>query len=285
MANPKKLLSQLSRTGPHKVLRGDMAIIGLPGTVYTPAEGKDLAGIAFGHGWLTGAKQYYKTLAHLASWGIVAAAPSTEKGMLGSDEGLAADLETALGVISEVRLGTGNITVNKHRLGLVGHGFGAGAATLAASRSDRAKALAALYPAPTSKAVLPAAAHIRIPTMILTAPGEFESMTSNALALRRALPAQAQPVLRLVPKADNRGLAEGFSVRGALGAGGNSRATQRATRGVLTGFLLHQLTSDNTYSAFSDPEAALGKMLTVDPESLPPGTEDVMDPLTRLLRK
>lgn len=285
MANPKKLLSQLSRTGPHKVLRGDMAIIGLPGTIYTPAAGKDLAGIAFGHGWLTGAKQYYKTLAHLASWGIVAAAPSTEKGMLGSDEGLATDLETALGVISEVRLGTGDITVNKHRLGLVGHGFGAGAATLAAARSERAKALAALYPAPTSKAVLPAAEAIKIPTMILTAPGELESMTSNSLALRRALPAESQAVLRMVPKADNRGLAEGFSVRGVLGAGGNSRATQRVTRGALTGFLLHQLTSDSTYSAFSDPDAALGKLLTVDPSSLPPGTEDALDPLTRLLRK
>lgn len=284
MANPKKLLSQLSKTGPHKVLRGDMAIVGLPGTIYTPAEGKDLPGIAFGHGWLTGAKQYYKTLAHLASWGIVAAAPTTEKGVLASDQGLAADLETTLSVISEVRLGAGDITVHKHRLGLAGHGFGASAATLAAARSDKVKALGALYPAPTSSAVLPAAEQVEVPTLILVAPGEFESMTSNALALRRALPGD-QAVLRMAPRAENRGLAEGFSVRKKLGAGGNDKATQRVTRGVLAGFLLHQLTEDSTYSAFSDPEAALGKLLTVNPDALPPGTEEVIDPLTRLLRR
>ncbi|WP_207842689.1 hypothetical protein [Williamsia soli] len=284
MANPKKLLSQLSKTGPHKVLRGDMAIVGLPGTLYAPAEGKDLPGIAFGHGWLTGAKQYYKTLAHLASWGIVAAAPTTEKGMLASDQGLAADLETTLSVISEVRLGAGDITVHKHRLGLTGHGFGASAATLAAARSDRAKALAALFPAPTSSAVLPAAREVTVPALIVVAPGELESMTSNALALRRALRAD-HTVLRMAPRTENRGLAEGFSVRSKLGAGGNDRKTQKISRGVLTGFLLHQLTEDSKYAAFSDPDAGLGKLLTVDPDALPPGTEDLIDPLTRLLRK
>jgi dienelactone hydrolase len=282
VANPKKLLSELSKSGPHKVLRGDMAIVGLPGTVYTPVAGKDLPGVAFGHGWLTGAKQYYKTLAHLASWGIVAAAPTTEKGMLGSDQGLATDLETALQVISEVRLGAGEITVHKQRLGLAGHGFGASAATLAASRSSKAKALAALYPAPTSSAVLPAAAEVRQSSLILVAPGELESITSNALALRRALPGQA--VLRMVPKSDNRGLAEGFSVRGKVGAGGNNKKAQKLTRAVLTGFLLHQLTGDVKYAAFSDPEAEIGRLMTIDPEAIPPGMEDIVDPVTRLLK-
>jgi dienelactone hydrolase len=282
VANPKKLLSELSKSGPHKVLRGDMAIVGLPGTLYTPSTGKDLPGIAFGHGWLTGAKQYYKTLAHLASWGIVAAAPTTEKGILASDEGLATDLETTLSVISEVRLGAGDITVHKQRLGLAGHGFGASAATLAASRNSKAKALAALYPAPTSSAVLPAAADVRKSSLILVAPGELESMTSNALALRRALAGQA--VLRMVPKSDNRGLAEGFSVRGRLGAGGNNKKTQKLTRAVLTGFLLHQLTGDVKYAAFSDPGAELGKLMTIDPEALPPGMEDIVDPVTKLLK-
>lgn len=283
MANPKKLLSQLSRTGPHKVLRGDMAIVGLPGAIYTPTEGKDLPGIAFGHGWLTGAKQYYKTLAHLASWGIVAAAPTTERGILASDQGLAADLETSLSVIGEVRLGAGDITVHKHRLGLAGHGFGASAAILAASRSDRAKAVGALFPAPTSSAVLPAAEQVKMPALILAAAGELESMTSNALPLRRALAEDA--VLRMAPKTENRGLAEGFSVRSKIGAGGNDKATQRISRGALTGFLLHQLTEDKTYAAFSDPDVGIGKLLTVDPDALPPGTEEVIDPMTRLLRK
>ena len=79
-SNPKSLAQQLSRRGPHSVLRGDLALAGQPGVVYTPAEGFGLPAVAFGHGWLTGTSNYVKLLEHLASWGIVAAAPNTERG-------------------------------------------------------------------------------------------------------------------------------------------------------------------------------------------------------------
>ena len=78
VAGTKKLFAALTRRGPHRVLRGDLAFAGLPGVVYTPESGFNLPGVAFGHEWLTAVDRYAGTLEHLASWGIVAAAPDTE---------------------------------------------------------------------------------------------------------------------------------------------------------------------------------------------------------------
>ncbi|MCZ4238140.1 hypothetical protein O4H25_14975, partial [Staphylococcus equorum] len=80
----------------HKVLRGDLAFAGQPGVVFTPAEGYNLPAVAFGHGWLLGTNRYKGTLEHLASWGIVAAAPDTGRGPMPSHRGLATDLGTVL---------------------------------------------------------------------------------------------------------------------------------------------------------------------------------------------
>ena len=90
----KKQLSKLSKRGPHHVLIGDLSYAGLPGKVYTPAEGNGVAAIAFGHDWMTSVKSYHQTLQHLASWGIVVAAPATEMGFMPNHQGLAADLES-----------------------------------------------------------------------------------------------------------------------------------------------------------------------------------------------
>lgn len=107
MAAVKKLVADLSKPGPHRVLRGDLAFAGQPGVVYTPEEGLGLPGIAFGHDWVTPAAGYAATLEHLASWGIVAAAPDTEKGFAPSVLNLAFDLGTTLDIITGVRLGPG----------------------------------------------------------------------------------------------------------------------------------------------------------------------------------
>src|ERR1700719_3914775 len=50
----RKRVAALSRRGPHRVLRGDLAFAGLPGAVYTPEAGLNLPGVAFGHDWLSG---------------------------------------------------------------------------------------------------------------------------------------------------------------------------------------------------------------------------------------
>ena len=118
MARIRKLVAALSRRGPHRVLRGDLAFAGLPGVVYTPEAGLNLPGVAFGHDWLTGAARYSGLLEHLASWGIVAGAPDTQRGLAPSVLNLAFDLGIALDIMAGVRLGPGKISVHPAKLGV-----------------------------------------------------------------------------------------------------------------------------------------------------------------------
>lgn len=260
-----------------------MAIIGLPGTIFTPAEGTNLPGIAFGHGWINSVKRYENLLTHLASWGIVVGAPDTETGPLASDKGLATDLSCALDVISEVRLGTGSITVQREKLGIVGHGFGAAAAAIASSpasaTSSKVKVLAALFPAPGNDDGLATAATVSAPSLILA--DELTSMTSNALNLRRTLNS-SDCVLRLTEKASGAGLAEGRTIRSALGYSKPDRGTHKLIRAFLTGYLLHQLAGEKKYAAFSDASTEFPGMKVIDPEGV---TDDELDNFSRLLRK
>ncbi|MEU5842954.1 hypothetical protein [Rhodococcus sp. NPDC047139] len=266
-ANPKKLAQELSRRGPHTVLRGDLALAGQPGVVYTPAEGFDLPAVAFGHGWLTGVAKYTKLFEHLASWGIVVGAPNTERGPMPSAVGLSTDLLTTLDICTGVRLGTGRISVHPSKLALVGHGSGAGAAVLAAARREVA-AVAPLYPSPVSPAASEAAARLRAPGLVLVGEKSIGSLTSDAVAVAQAWGSDDLQ-LRVVDKADDAGLAEGRRLLGALGVGGAERRTQERTRALLTGFLLHRLTGDKTYAMFSDPTTELpGSTVISDPETI-----------------
>src|SRR5690606_12597509 len=247
----KELLSALTRRGPHRVLRGNLGIAGQPGVVYTPESGRGLPAVAFGHSWLTGVNRYREFLEHLASWGIVAAAPDTERGPIPSHLGLATDLLTTLDICTGVRLGDGTVTVHPDKLALAGHGMGAGAAVIAAAQREVA-AVVPLFPAPTAPAAEPLAAEIRTPALLL-AGTDIASMNSNALPLARAW---AGPLsLRRLDSATHHGLIEGRRAPSAFGAGKHEAKTHRTTRALLTGYLLHTLAGDKKYEAFADPEA------------------------------
>ena len=147
----------------------------------------NLAGVAFGHDWLAGAGRYYGTLEHLASWGIVAAAPATETGLAPSVMNLAFDLGTTLDIIAGVRLGPGKISVHPSKLGVVGHGFGGSAAVFAAAGMPaKLKAAAALFPTVTQPPAEQPAATLQVPGLVLTAPGDPATLRSNAVELSRA---------------------------------------------------------------------------------------------------
>src|ERR1700754_4779396 len=207
VASTRKLFAALSRRGPHRVLRGDLAFAGLPGVVYTPESGHNLPGIAFGHEWLTGAARYSGLLEHLASWGIVAGAPDTQRGVAPSVLNLAFDLGTALDIVAGVRLGPGKISVHPAKLGVVGHGFGGSAAVFtAAGMPAKPAAVAALFPTVTSPPAEQPATALRVPGLILTAPGDPKTLNSNALALSRVWDTAS---LRVVSKAQPGGLIEG----------------------------------------------------------------------------
>lgn len=276
MARTRKLFAALTRRGPNKVLRGDLAFAGLPGTVYTPASGFNLPGVAFGHDWLTDVDHYVKTLEHLASWGIVAAAPNTERGLAPSVLNLSFDLGTTLDILTGVRLGPGQISVHPTKLGLAGHGFGASAAVFAAAGLSGAgkaapKAVAALFPAVTKPSAQQPAASLKTPGLVLSAPDDPQSLRTDATDLARAWKGS---VLHIVSKAESAGMAEKRRFAKVLGMPGSDRRTQKTVRALLTGFLLFHLTGDKTYRDFADPEAVLPKTEAPDPEAQPVTPEE-----------
>jgi len=263
VARTRKLFTALTRRGPHKVLRGDLAFAGIPGIVYTPAAGLHLPGVAFGHDWLTDAAHYAETCEHLASWGIVSAAPDTQRGLAPSVLNLAADLGATLDVISGVRLGVGDISVDGKKLGLAGHGFGGAAAVIAAAGS-RAKTVAAVFPSVTKPSAEESAATLTMPGLVLATPDDQKSLRTDAIEVAQAWDGA---VLRVVDKANAAGLAEKRHLLGLLGLPGSDNRTQKTVRALLTGFLLFHLTGDKTYREFAEPDATLPRTALPDPDA------------------
>jgi Dienelactone hydrolase family len=263
VASTKKLFSALTRRGPHRVLRGDLAFAGLPGVVYTPESGMNLAGVAFGHDWLAGADRYEGTLEHLASWGIVAAAPHTETSVAPSVLNLAFDLGTTLDIVAGVRLGPGKISVHPTKLGVVGHGFGGSAAVFAAAGMPAGpKAVVAMFPTVTKPPAEQPAASLQVPGLVLTAQGDPMTLRSNAVELSRVWKGAT---LRIVNKAKPGGLIEGRRLARVVGLPGADTSTQKVVRALLTGYLLHTLTGDKDYRDFADADVDLPKAPAVDP--------------------
>ena len=262
----------MTRRGPHRVLRGDLAFAGLPGVVYTPESGFNLPGVAFGHDWLTGVGRYSGLLEHLASWGIVAAAPDTERGLAPSVLNLAFDLGTALDIASGVRLGPGKISVHHDKLGVIGHGFGGSAAVFAAAgMKAKPKAVAAIFPSVTDPAAEQPAASLRVPGVVFSAPGATKTFRSNAFELWKSWDTAS---LRIVNKAQPNGLVEGRRLTSALGLGSSDRKTQKAVRALLTGYLLYTLSGDKTYPDFADPDAQLPKTVALEDDAAPVALEE-----------
>jgi len=271
VARIRTLVAALSRRGPHRVLRGDLAFAGLPGVVYTPEAGLNLPGVAFGHDWLAGAARYSGLLEHLASWGFVAGAPDTQRGLAPSVLNFAFDLGTALDIVAGVRLGPGNISVHPAKLGVVGHGFGGSAAVFAAAgMPDKPAAVAAIFPSVTSPPAEQPAATLKVPGLILAAPGDPKSLTSNALALAAGW---ETATLRIVSRAQSGGLVEGRRLTKVFGLAGPHRRTQRSVRALLTGYLLYALGGDKTYRDFADPDVKLPRTDQVDPKAEPVALE------------
>ena len=265
MAKTKKLFASLTRRGPHRVLRGDLAFAGLSGSVFTPEKGLNLPAIAFGHDWLAAADRYHGLLEHLASWGIVAAAPNTERSIAPSVLNLAFDLGATLDIVSGVRLGTGKISVHPRKLGVVGHGFGGSAAVFtAAGMPDRMRAAVALFPSVTSPPTVEPARNLRVPGLILADPGDPMSLRSNATELARVWP---DSTLRAAKNVKAGGLIEGRRIARVVGLPGADKETQKIVRALLTGYLLNQLNGDKTYLEFSDPKVALPNTEVLDPFS------------------
>lgn len=270
VASIKRLYTTLTRPGPHRVLRGDLAYAGLAGVVYTPASGYRFPAVAFGHDWLTGADRYAGLLEHLASWGMVAAAPDTGRGLAPSVLDAAADLGRALEITTEVRLGPGRISVDRTRLAVAGHGFGGSAAVFAAAGlSVKPKAVAAIFPAVTTPPAEQAAATLDVPGVVFSSLDDPKALCSNAIELAHAW---SSATLRVIGKTSPAGLPQGRRLTGFFGLPTSDRRTQRRVRALLTGYLLAQLVGDKTYARFADRRVQLPRTESLDalPEPVSP---------------
>jgi dienelactone hydrolase len=243
----KRLAAELSRPGPHRVLTGDMGLVGLPGKLYTPSSGFNLPAVAFGRGWLQPAGRYTGLLKHLASWGIVAAAPDTQRHTLPSHRIYAADLATTLDVLTGVRLGDGKISVDPGKLALAGHSTGGGCAILAAASSERpVKAVVTLAAAETLPSALDAARECRMPALHLAGENDLLSpVTGFAEPLTEAWAGPVQ--LRVLSDATHLAFAEGRHWSELLLDGRGERKTNKTTRSLVTAFLLARLTGERGY--------------------------------------
>ncbi|MDQ3404474.1 MAG: alpha/beta hydrolase [Actinomycetota bacterium] len=242
----KHLLDELSRRGPHEVRRGDLALVGMPGVVFTPKSGLGLPAVAFGHGWLQPPSRYRELFRHLASHGIVVAAPGTHAGPLGSHRLLASDLRTALDVCVGVRLGDGDISVDQDKLGLAGHSTGGGSAVLAAAEDSRIRAVATLAATQTKPFATDAAVSCGMPGLHLAGGNDHVAPPvghAELIAHRWGGPVQ----LRTLPKASHLGFTEGRHWSNLLIQGKAEHATHRVARALLTAFFLVHLTGNAEY--------------------------------------
>lgn len=236
-------VDKLSRRGPHEVLHGDLALVGVPGTLCTPREGLGLPAIAFGHGWMQSSRRYLALLRHLASWGFVVAAPDTQRGPFASSRMLASDLRTALDICVGVRLGEGRISVNEKRLGVAGHAMGGGCAVLAAADDPRVRGVATVAPAETMPSAFEAAGRVNVPGMHLAAGNDLLAPpTAHAQPLARAWEGPVQ--LRTLRKATHLGCTEGRHWTELVLHGKAEYRTHRLTKAMFTAFFLRVLTGD-----------------------------------------
>ncbi|WP_037314777.1 dienelactone hydrolase family protein [Amycolatopsis orientalis] len=259
-SKPKQLLAELSHPGPHEVLRGNLALVGLPGVVFTPRSGLGLPAIAFGHGWLQPTGSYRHLLRHLASWGIVAAAPATQRGPLPSHRLLAGDLLTTLDLITTVRLGPDGISVDPAKLGLAGHSTGGGSAVLAAAQAaeegsdrPRVQAVATITPAQTLPPATVSARSVTVPGLHLAAGEDLVAPpVGHAEAIADAWGGPVQ--LRTLGKSSHLGVTEGRHWSQLLLHGKPHRGTQQLTRALFTAFFLTHLAGTTKYQPLLDAD-------------------------------
>lgn len=246
--SPKQLAGLLSRPGPHEVLRGDLGLVGLPGLVFTPRTGSGLPAVAFGHGYLQPAARYVWLLRHLASWGIVAATPATQRSPLPSHRLYAGDLRTTLDICTGVRLGEGQVTVDKGKLGLGGHGFGGGCAVLAAAEDSRVRAVATLAPSETVPHASAVAASCGMPGLHISGGDDRIAPTAgHGRAIATSWRGDVQ--LRVAKKAEHLAFTGGRHWSELLLDGKASRPAQHTAQALLTAFFLKHLTGTGDYDA------------------------------------
>lgn len=260
---PKELLEELSHPGPHEVRRGNLALVGLPGIIYTPSSGKNLPAIAFGHGWMQAPTRYVGLLRHLASWGFVVVAPGSEGGPLPSHRRFAADLLQSLSLVRTVRLGPSGISVSSSRLGLAGHSTGGGAALLAAASAATSaspvSAVATVAPSQTAPSASVAARTVTAPGLHLAVDGDVVAPpVGHALPIAKAW--QGPVTVRGLAKSNHLAVTEGFGLSQLVLSGKPHRPTQRLVNALFAAHFLVHVAGESRFEPLLDADVKHAKI-------------------------
>ncbi|GHJ47945.1 hypothetical protein Cs7R123_52870 [Catellatospora sp. TT07R-123] len=201
--------------------------------------------IAFGHGFLQAVSKYYGTMSHLASWGFVVAAPTSQGGLFPSHGAFADDLNAQLTwlVAQDTTAGSRfNAHIVTNRLGLSGHSMGAGASVLAASRNPAVTTVANLAAAETNPSAATAAASVAAPMLLVA--GSSDTIAPPADNQRKIYNGKAAPKqLRTITGGFHCGFMD--STSSFCDSGSITRAVQLSlTRRLLTDWFRYYLAGD-----------------------------------------
>ncbi|MFG1829855.1 alpha/beta hydrolase family protein [Micromonospora chersina] len=217
--------------------------------------------IAFGHGFLQGISRYYSTLSHLATWGFIVIAPSSQGGFSPDHSAFANDLNAALTWAAAQDTTSGSRFaghVNGDRFALSGHSMGGGASLLAAARNPRVVTVANLAAAETNPSAKAAAATLTIPVQLVAGDRDtIAGIAGNQRPIYDSKPPAKQ--LRTIRGGYHCGFMDSSSL--FCDSGTISRATQlQLSRRLLTQWFLRHLNGDATYD-----EAVWGVPAQTDP--------------------
>jgi len=146
------------------------------------ASGAPYPGVSFGHGFLQPVDSYRSTLAHLATWGYLVIAPTTQGGFLPSHAAFGTDLQHALTWFEEQQILASSPyfgALDTAAFALSGHSMGGGAAILAAASDPRVRVLLPLAPAETNPSAISALASTAVPVRLLVGDQDTIVPTAN----------------------------------------------------------------------------------------------------------
>lgn len=268
----KKLIGPLGRRGPLDIDFGDLGFAGVPGKVYVPRlDARRAPLLAFAHDWTKSSKHYQDTLKHFASWGFIVVATDSGSGLFSKQSAYIDALSDSIEAVFNADLGNGTLRPDTGRIGIIGHGLGAGAATVLASYRTDISAVVAAFPKPVAAGAIGRASLISAPGLILSAEGSEDS--AEATWLGQAW--NGECIHRRL-KAEEGGLVERSPLLRGVGLTSGDHKTQALVRRLATGFLLSELAGDSEYAAFSDPEEKIPGTTLVDGALIQKEEEDAL---------
>lgn len=256
----KKLIGPLGRRGRFDIDFGDLGFAGVPGKVYVPRmDARRAPLLAFAHDWTKSSKHYQDTLKHFASWGFIVVATDSGSGLFANQASYIDALSDSIEAVFNADLGSGRLRPDTGRIGVMGHGLGAGAATVLASYRTDISAVVAAFPKPIAAGAVNRSALVSAPGLIISA----EDSEDAAEAMWLGQTWNGECVHRRI-KAVEGGLVESNPLLRGVGLASGDHKTQALVRRLATGFLLSELAEDSEYAVFSDPEAEVPGTTLVD---------------------